>query len=84
MSSVPYKKVGERMHIEILKSRLQLYLAAEAAILRGQEYRLGDRSLRRADLSEVRKMIDYLSEEIERLEGGNIGKRIKRAVLVDD
>lgn len=33
---------------------LALYLAAESAILSGQEYRMGDRSLKLADLSEVR------------------------------
>ena len=72
------------LKIEILKSRLQLYLEAEAAILRGQEYRIGSRMLRRPDLSEVRKMIDDLAEEIDRLEGFNLGRRIKRVVLADD
>lgn len=33
---------------------LALYLAAETKILAGQEVRMGDRSLKLADLSEVR------------------------------
>ena len=31
------------------------YLAAEVAILAGKEFRLGERTLRREDLSEIRK-----------------------------
>lgn len=33
---------------------LEKYTAAEAAVLEGKEYRLGDRSLRREDLAEIR------------------------------
>ena len=34
---------------------LDLYIQAETAVLTGQEYRLGDRTLRYADLAEIRK-----------------------------
>ena len=33
---------------------LALYIQAEQAVLSGQEYTLGDRRLRRADLTEIR------------------------------
>ena len=33
---------------------LQTYLAAEAAVLRGQSFRMGERQLNRADLAEIR------------------------------
>lgn len=33
---------------------LDLYIKAEAAVLSGQEFTLGDRRLRRADLAEIR------------------------------
>lgn len=33
---------------------LTLYIAAETAILQGQEFRMGDRALKLADLAEVR------------------------------
>lgn len=34
---------------------LNLYIQAESAVLTGQEFRLGDRTLRYADLAEIRK-----------------------------
>lgn len=34
---------------------LAAYLAAETAILKGQSYRLGEKTLTRADLPEIRK-----------------------------
>jgi ribosomal protein L20 len=33
---------------------VNLYTAAEQAVLKGQEFSLGDRKLRRADLAEIR------------------------------
>ncbi len=57
-----------------------MYLEAEQAILRGQEYRIGLRSLKRADLVAIQN-------EIRRLEGllasGGAGKRSIRAVPRD-
>lgn len=58
------------MNIGQLRERLAAYLACEAAILRGAEYQLGDRRLRRVDLSEVRKAISALEEEIAIKERG--------------
>lgn len=40
--------------------RLKLYISAERAILSGQSYTIGNRTLTRANLSEVRKAIDEL------------------------
>lgn len=67
--------------IERLKERLQNYYDAEAAILRGQEYYLGDRRLRRADLSAVRAAISDLEDEIDLLESSS--GRVKRVVFID-
>lgn len=51
--------------LEILQARLQQYLDCEAAILSGsQEYYIGSRRLRRADLAEISDMIKYLEKEI--------------------
>lgn len=69
------------MTLELLKSRLQRYLEAEAAILRGAEYQLGDRRLRRPDLSAVRAAIQDLQDEIAMLERS--GGRVKRVVFYD-
>ena len=53
---------------EQLQERLDAYLAAEAACLRGQSYKIGDRELRRADLAEIRAAIDDLSAELKALD----------------
>ena len=53
---------------EQLQSRLELYLDCERKILAGQSYKIGDRELRRADLSEIRAAIDDLSAELKQLE----------------
>lgn len=45
------------------QAQLTLYLAAEAAVLQGQSYRIssgnGDRQLTRADLSSIREGIEW-------------------------
>lgn len=56
------------MKLEVLKSRLDLYLEAERKILSGQEYTIGSRRLVRADLHEVRAVIENLSDQIESME----------------
>lgn len=66
---------------EQLQERLDAYIAAEAACLKGQSYRIGDRELRRADLSEIRAAIDDLSAELKALELKH--GRLKRVVFID-
>lgn len=62
-----------------LQTRLSAYLAAEAKILNGQEYVIGQgetaRRLRRADLAEVRKAITDLNAQIEDLDNTAAGRR---------
>lgn len=71
------------MGIEILKARLELYIDCERKLLMGaEEYQIGDRRLKRANLSEVRKAIDDLQEQIKLLELKH--GRIKRIVLMDN
>ena len=66
---------------EQLQERLDAYIAAEAACLKGQSYRIGDRELRRADLSEIRAAVTALSEELKQM---NLKHgRLKRVVFVD-
>ena len=49
------------MATAVLNDRLKQYLEAEQAILvAGQSYRIGNRMLTRADLSEIRKEINAL------------------------
>lgn len=52
--------------LEEYKKRLEMYYKAEEAILNGaQSYSLGSRNLTRANLADVRQMIDYLIKQIE-------------------
>jgi len=71
-----------KLELERAEKRLDLYYKAEEAILSGQEYSLGTRKLRRADLSDVQSMIRTLEKEIKSLEAG--GKNmVVRAVPLD-
>lgn len=67
---------------EILFKRLREYLKAEEAILSGaQSYQIGDRSLTRANLKEIREEIDNLLTELAAADAGR--GRTKRAVFFD-
>ncbi len=71
-----------KLELERAEKRLDLYYRAEEAILSGQEYSLGTRKLRRADLSDVQSMIRTLEKEIKSLKAG--GKNmVVRAVPLD-
>lgn len=48
---------------ESLNRRYGLYIAAEEAVLSGQSYTIGNRSLTRADLGEIRDAIDDLESK---------------------
>lgn len=71
--------------LEIANKHLALWLAAEEKVSRGQAYKIGDRSLTRADLAEIRSSIKYWNDLVTSLgssSGG--GCRVMRAVPVDD
>jgi len=62
-----------------LQARLAKYEAAESAILDGaQQYSINGRSLTRANLDEIAKMIEYLQARIDRIDvnSGTRGNRI--------
>jgi hypothetical protein len=52
------------------QARLDLYLAAEAAVLGGQEYEIAGRRLKRADLAEIRAGIEAWNQRVQSLSGG--------------
>ena len=62
--------------------RLELYYEAERKVLRGPSYTLGNRQLTRANLSEIRKAIKDLENELEQLEGRSRGFS-RRVVFFD-
>lgn len=70
---------------ELLNQRLKQYVVAEEAILTGQSYQIGDRRLTRANLSEVRKMIDNLLSQGATLDETDKynPSHIKRVVFYD-
>ena len=51
-------------NLERAKKRLELYYKAEEAVLLGQEYTIGTKKLRRADLADIQSMITKLEKEI--------------------
>ena len=63
----------KKERLERYKSRLKMYYEAEEAVLCNQEYTIGTKSLKRADLSTIRAAIKDLEKQIESLEVG--GKR---------
>lgn len=66
----------------LLNERLKQYLEAEQAILSGgQSYKIGNRTLTRADLSEIRDAINHLLAAGATLDGSQNGPR-KRALQV--
>lgn len=50
------------------KERLQMYYEAEEAVLLNQEYTIGTKSLKRADLGTIRSAIKDLENQIEAME----------------
>lgn len=63
--------------LERAKKRLELYYQAEEAILTGQEYTIGTKKLRRADLAEVQSMIAKLEKEVKSLQNGGKNRALR-------
>lgn len=53
-------------------AKLATWLDAEDKVAAGQSYSIGDRSLSRANLSEIRESIDYWNRQIQKLSRGGI------------
>ena len=59
------------------KARLETYLKAEEAVLLNQEYTIGTKSLKRADLGTIRTAIKDLEKQIAALEAGGKNKAFR-------
>ena len=59
--------------LKIAEKHLEAWLTAELEVTTHQSYTIGSRSLTKANLSEIRKQIEYWSDQVARLE--NIEKR---------
>lgn len=71
---------------ELCQQKLKTWLAAEEAVATGQSYQIGNRTLTRADLKQVREQMEYWSgklaqAEAEEKSGGR--NRAYRAVIRD-
>jgi len=64
------------------QTRLQAYYDAEIAVLAGQAYTLGSRSLTRADLVEIKKGIKELENLVEELKAVDEGRGHRRAFRI--
>lgn len=58
----------QKKRLERYKGRLAMYYKAEEAVLLNQEYTIGSRSLKRADLATIRGAIKELESQVSMLE----------------
>lgn len=68
---------------EIAAQKLSLYLDAETKVLQGQRYKIQDRELERASLSEIRKGIEYWRKKYDSLDGKRRGIKTFRVIPRD-
>lgn len=71
------------MDLQFAKDRLALYYEAEAAVLSGQEYQIGGRTLKRADLAQIQQGIKTWENKVATLERPGGGLRVRRFVPLD-
>ena len=69
--------------IEEARATLRMWLEAERAVATGQSYRIGTRSLTRANLADIRESIQFWCREIAKLESKHTGARVFRTVPRD-
>lgn len=70
--------------LDFKKKRLESYYKAEERILKGQSYTIGSRTLTRANLASVQRIIKELETEVEVLEKrGSTKRRSARVVPVE-
>ena len=65
------------------QARLDAWLAADAAVAKGQSYAVAGRSVTRADATTIRENIDYWNRKVLSLQGsGSGGNRVRFGVLL--
>ena len=63
----------QRSQLEIARHHLNAWLEAELELTTHQSYKIGSRSLTKADLGQIRKQIEFWQNRVAQLE--NIEKR---------
>lgn len=69
--------------LETAQTMLTLWIDAEAAVASSQEYRIGTKSLTRADARVITDKINYWRREVSRLQSGTGAIICERVVPVD-
>ena len=64
------------------QTQLSAYLAAETAVLTGQQYEIAGRMLRRADLAQIREGITTWDARVKTLSMAATGRGRSRTVVV--
>lgn len=59
------------------QAQLDAWLDASLAVARNQSYSIGNRSLTRANAQEIQQQVNYWRAEVERLQGGGRGIRVR-------
>lgn len=62
--------------LEEARQNLKTWLDAEMAVATGQEYTIGGRTLKRANLGLVASRVSFWKKEVEKLEAGVRGARV--------
>lgn len=69
--------------LAVAQAQLELWIEASQLVSRGQSYTIGNRSLTRADLSDILDMIEFWEDEVAELETvSSSGGRIKQLRIV--
>lgn len=64
--------------LERAETHLNAWLDAELKVTGGQSYSIGSRSLTYANISEIRKQIDYWSNQVSELKIEASGRKVSR------
>lgn len=59
------------------EAKLTLWMSAEDKVAAGQEYAIGARRLKRADLAEVRQQVQFWDAKVKELSRGTTGMRVR-------
>jgi len=54
------------------EAQLSVWIAASTAVASGQEYKIGDRSLKKANLSDIQSQIKFWDSKVKSLTRGGI------------
>lgn len=60
---------------EMCLRHLEIWLEAEEKVAKGQSYTIGNRTLTRANLTEIGRMIETWSDRLNKAENGSTGPR---------